>query len=76
MRVDVEGNVWCRMCRGDPKEGGVPRYAPNGDMIGKIPLSETCASVCFGGLLHNRMYMCASSSAYALYVITQGAAVP
>jgi gluconolactonase len=27
-------------------------------------------------LLHNRLYMCASTSIYALYVNTQGAAVP
>jgi gluconolactonase len=60
----------------DPKEDGVRCYAPNGDMIGKIHLPETCANLCFGGLLHNRLYMCASTSVYALYVNTQGAAVP
>ena len=76
MRVDVEGSVWTSMGWGDPKEDGVRCYASNGDLIGKIHLPETCANVCFGGLLHNRLYMCASTSVYALYVNTQGAAVP
>jgi gluconolactonase len=76
MRLDVEGNVWCSMGWADPKEDGVRCYAPNGDLIGKIHLPETCANLTFGGLLRNRLYMCASTSIYALYVNTQGAAVP
>ena len=76
MRLDVEGNVWTSMGWADPKEDGVRCYAPNGDLIGKIHLPETCANVVFGGLLRNRLYMCASTSVYALYVNTQGAAVP
>jgi gluconolactonase len=76
MRTDVDGNVWCSMGWGDPKEDGVRCYAPNGDMIGKIHLPETCANLTFGGLLRNRLYMCASTSVYALYVNTQGAMTP
>jgi gluconolactonase len=76
MRVDVEGNVWTSMGWADPSEDGVRCYAPDGDLIGKIHLPETCANLAFGGLLHNRLYMCASTSIYALYVNTQGAAVP
>jgi gluconolactonase len=76
MRLDVEGNVWTSMGWADPKEDGVRCYAPSGDLIGKIHLPETCANLCFGGLLRNRLYMCASTSVYALYVNTQGVAVP
>ncbi|HEY0422533.1 MAG TPA: SMP-30/gluconolactonase/LRE family protein [Rhodopila sp.] len=76
LRLDVEGNVWASMGWADPKEDGVRCYAPNGDLIGKIHLPETCANLTFGGLLRNRLYMCASTSIYALYVNTQGAAVP
>ena len=76
MRADIEGNIWCSMGWGDPKEDGVRCYAPNGDMIGKIHLPETCANLTFGGPLRNRLYMCASTSVYALYVNTQGAAMP
>jgi len=76
VHTDVEGNVWCSMGWADPKEDGVRCYAPNGDMIGKIHLPETCANLTFGGLLRNRLYMCASTSVYALYVNTQGAMTP
>jgi gluconolactonase len=76
MRVDVEGNVWTSMGWANPNEDGVRCFAPDGDLIGKIHLPETCANLTFGGLLRNRLYMCASTSIYAVYVNTQGAAVP
>jgi gluconolactonase len=76
MRADVDGNIWCSMGWGDPKEDGVHCYSPGGDLLGKIHLPETCANLVFGGLLKNRLYMCASSSIYACYVGTSGAAVP
>jgi len=76
MRVDIEGNVWTSMGWADPNEDGVRCFAPDGDLIGKIHLPETCANLTFGGLLRNRLYMCASTSIYAVYVNTQGAAVP
>ncbi|HZM10059.1 MAG TPA: SMP-30/gluconolactonase/LRE family protein, partial [Candidatus Limnocylindrales bacterium] len=76
MRCDVEGNVWCSMGWGDPKEDGVRCYSPEGDLLGKIHLPETCANLVFGGPLHNRLYMCASTSVYACYVGVQGAAKP
>jgi gluconolactonase len=76
MRCDIEGNVWCSMGWGDPKEDGVRCYTPVGELIGKIHLPETCANLVFGGPLRNRLYMCASTSVYAAYVNVQGAAVP
>jgi gluconolactonase len=76
LRCDVEGNVWCSMGWGDPKEDGVRCYSPAGELLGKIHLPETCANVVFGGLLRNRLYMCASTSVYACYVDTQGALIP
>jgi gluconolactonase len=76
LRVDIDGNVWCSMGWADPGEDGVRCYAQDGDLIGKIHLPETCANLTFGGLLRNRLYMCASTSIYALYVNTQGASVP
>jgi gluconolactonase len=76
LRLDVEGNVWASMGWADPNEDGVRCFAPNGDLIGKIHLPESCANLVFGGLLRNRLYMCASTSIYALYVNTQGAATP
>jgi gluconolactonase len=76
LRLDIEGNVWTSMGWANPNEDGVRCYAPDGDLIGKIHLPETCANLAFGGLLRNRLYMCASTSVYALYVNTQGAAIP
>jgi gluconolactonase len=76
MRVDVKGNVWCSMGWADPLEDGVRCYAPDGDMIGKVHLPETCANLCFGGKKRNRLFMCGSTSMYALYVDIQGAQLP
>jgi gluconolactonase len=76
MRIDVDGNVWCSMGSGSPGEDGVRCYAPNGDLIGKIHLPETCANLCFGGRKKNRLFMTASTSVYAVYVETVGAMVP
>ncbi len=76
IRCDVDGNVWCSIGWGDPAEDGVRCYAPNGDLIGKIHLPEACANLCFGGRKKDRLFMCASTSVYALYVNGQGAAVP
>ena len=76
IRCDMDGNVWCSIGWGDPAEDGVRCYAPNGDLIGKIHLPEACANLCFGGRKKDRLFMCASTSVYALYVNGQGAAVP
>ena len=63
MRCDVDGNVWCSMGWADPKEDGVRCYSPSGDLLGKIHLPETCANLCFGGPLRNRLFVCGSTSA-------------
>ncbi len=76
MRLDIDGNVWCSMGWADPKEDGVRCYAPNGDLIGKVHLPETCANLTFGGKKRNRLFMAASTSVYAVYVETQGAMLP
>src|SRR6266853_3089947 len=76
VRTDIDGNVWCSMGWADPKEDGVRCYAPNGDLIGKIHLPETCANLCFGGKKRNRLFMTASTSVYSVYVETVGAMVP
>jgi len=51
-------------------------FAPDGKLIGKIHLPETCANLCFGGAKKNRLFMAASQSLYAVYVETQGAQLP
>lgn len=76
LRCDVDGNVWCGMGWGDPREDGVRCYAPNGDLIGKVHLPEGCANLCFGGRKKDRLFMCASTSVYALHINGKGAMVP
>ena len=55
---------------------GVHVFAPDGTLIGKIHLPETCANLCFGGAKKNRLFMVASQSLYSIYVGTEGAQVP
>ena len=76
LRIDMRGNVWCSMGWTDPAEDGVRCYAPEGDLIGKVHLPETAANLCFGGRKRNRLFICASTSIYALYVDVQGAQRP
>jgi gluconolactonase len=76
MRADVEGNIWCSVGWGDPKEDGVRCYSPAGELLGKIHLPESVANLSFGGVLRNRLYIGATSSVYACYVGTQGAGLP
>ena len=73
MRLDKDGNVWCSMGWAGPAEDGVRCYAPNGELLGKIHLPEACANLCFGGAKGHRLFMCGSTSVYALYLKTTGA---
>ncbi len=76
MRVDTDGNVWCSMGWADPKEDGVRCYAPDGTLIGKIHVPETVANLTFGGQARNRLYICGSSSLYAVYTSAAGCLKP
>jgi gluconolactonase len=76
MRCDADGNVWCSMGWGDPKEDGVRCYSPEGKLLGKIHLPETVANLTFGGMRRNRLYICGSTSLYACYTSTAGAMKP
>jgi gluconolactonase len=73
LRVDVDGNLWCGWGMGVDGLDGVRVINPQGRAIGHIDLPERCANVCFGGRHRNRLFMCASTSVYALDVNTQGA---
>jgi gluconolactonase len=76
IRCDVDGNVWSAAGWGAEGFNGVHVFAPDGALIGKIHLPETCANLCLGGAKKNRLFMAASQSLYALYVGTEGAQVP
>ncbi len=66
-RVDRSGNIWSSA--GD----GVHCFAPDGTLLGKIRLPEVVANVEFGGLKRNRLYMCATTGLYAMFLNAQGA---
>jgi gluconolactonase len=76
MRCDTAGRIWCSVGWGDPKEDGVRCYTPDGDLLGKIHIPETVANLCFGGQQRNRLYICGSTSLYAVYTGVQGAMKP
>ena len=68
-RVDTRGHVWSSA--GD----GVHCFAADGTLIGKILLPEVVANVCFGGPKRNRLFICATTSVFALYVNARGCGI-
>ena len=74
LRVDVDGNLWVGWGMGAEGLDGVAVFSPAGKLIGRIDLPERCANVCFGGRQRNRLFMCASTSVFSLFVNTQGVA--
>jgi len=76
VRCDTAGRVWCSVGWGDPSEDAVRCYMPDGDLIGKVHIPETVANLCFGGQQRNRLYICGTTSIYALDTNVQGAMKP
>ncbi len=73
IRTDVFGNVWASSNAGaNVGYSGVTVWNPDGKLIGRIRLPETCANVAFGGPKRNRLFMAAGQSLYAVYTNTQG----
>jgi gluconolactonase len=66
LRVDVHGNLW--LSAGD----GVHCHDREGRLLGKIRVPEPVANLCFGGAKRNRLFICATSSLYAVYLNTRG----
>ena len=67
LRVDRHGNVWTSA--GD----GVRCYAPDGTLLGLVRIPEVVANCCFGGAKRNRLFICGTTSLYAVYLNTAGA---
>ncbi len=62
MKCDAEGNVWCTA------PGGLWVYAPDGRHIGKVSIPELPANFHWGGADWRTLYVCASTSVYAIPV--------
>ena len=76
IRVDTDGNLWGSAGDGGPGFDGVHCHSPDGTLIGRIHLPETCANLCFGGVKKNRLFITASRSLYSVYVEALGAQQP
>lgn len=66
-RLDDAGRIWTSA--GD----GVHCYESDGTLIGKILVPEAVANVVFGGVKRNRLYICATTSLYAIMLPVNGA---
>ena len=69
-RVDVHGNLWLSTAE------GVHCHASDGSLLGRICVAETVANLCFGGPKRNRLFICATTSLYSVFLNTRGAATP
>jgi gluconolactonase len=70
LRLDTDGRVWA--AAGD----GLHCFDPDGTLIGKLHVPETVANLTFGGLRRNHLFICATTSVYALRVTVNGARYP
>ena len=67
IRCDEHGRVWSSA--GD----GVHVFAPDGKLVGKIPVPETPTNLCFGGDDGKTLFITAQTSLYAIRVNVTGA---
>jgi gluconolactonase len=75
MRCDVNGNVWISSNAGrNVGYSGVTVWNPSGKLLGRVRIPEVVGNLAFGGPKRNRLFMAGSTSLYALYTGTQGAA--
>lgn len=67
-RLDRNGNIWTSTA------DAVAVYAPDGTLIGRIPVPEIVSNLTFGGPKRNRLYITAQTSLYAIFVNAHGLA--
>lgn len=65
-RLDTGGRIWSSAA------DGVHCLAPDGCLIGKISIPEIVGNVCFGGTKLNRLFICGTTSLYAVYLNVNG----
>jgi gluconolactonase len=68
-RCDTAGRIWTSAA------DGVHCYHPDGTLIGKVLVPERVANVAFGGAKLNRLYICATTSLYAVHLPVNGVAL-
>ena len=65
-RIDEAGRLWTSSAQ------GVLCYNPEGRLIGRIRVPEMVANLTFGGLARNRLFICGTTSLYAIYLKING----
>ncbi|MFK7994947.1 MAG: SMP-30/gluconolactonase/LRE family protein [Granulosicoccus sp.] len=65
-RCDTQGRIWTSA------EDGVHCYSVDGQLIGKIRIPEIVSNVTFGGAKRNRLFICGTTSLYAVYLTVNG----
>ena len=66
-RVDSEGNVWTSA------KDGIHVVAPDGHLLGRLPVPETTSNCVFAGPDLDRLFITASTSLYVIDVAARGA---
>ena len=69
-RCDEEGNLWTSAA------DGVHCISPSGQRLGKVLVPEKVANIAFGGRDRNRLFICATSSLYSVFLNCRGAQRP
>ncbi|MAU99012.1 MAG: gluconolactonase [Fulvimarina sp.] len=67
LRLDDAGRIWTSAA------DGVHCYDPDGTLIGRIKVPEVVANLCFGGPKRNYLYVCGTTSLYAIRLPVNGA---
>lgn len=70
LRCDEHGNVWCAAA------GGVQVFDPDGRLLGRVPVPEVTANLTWGDPDGRTLYICASTSVYAVRTTVRGARRP
>jgi gluconolactonase len=68
--LDEAGRVWASA------SDGVHCYDPDGSLIGKVLIPEVVANLAFGGPKRNRLFICATTSLYSVFLPVNGAPLP
>lgn len=68
IRVDHQGRVWAAAA------DGIHCHDPDGTLIGKVLIPETCANFTFAGSKRNRLMICGTTSLYSVFLTCNGAA--
>ena len=66
IRIDRAGRVWASSAE------GVQCYSPDGRLIGRVRVPEMVANLTFGGRMRNRLFICGTTSLYAVYLKING----